>query len=46
MVRTNFVRTVHQVCPTAYSYAYDDVNGLHDCPTQKSFDVTLCPVGR
>lgn len=43
VTQTNFVQTVHRTCPTAYSYAYDDQAGLHSCPTQKSFDVTLCP---
>lgn len=43
VAQTNFVQTVHKACPTAYSYAYDDQAGLHNCPTQKSFDVTLCP---
>lgn len=43
VVQTKFVQTVRQACPTAYSYAYDDRAGLHDCSTQQSFDVTLCP---
>lgn len=46
VVQTKFVQTVRKTCPTAYSYAYDDEAGLHSCPTQKSFDVTLCSVGR
>jgi len=46
VVQTNFVQTVRRVCPTAYSYAYDDQAGLHSCSTPTSFDVTLCPVGR
>ena len=42
---TNYVRMIHSVCPTAYSYAYDDKAGLHNCPGGTSFDVTLCPRG-
>lgn len=43
VAQTNYVQTVHSLCPTAYSYAYDDEAGLHSCLTQESFDVTLCP---
>jgi Thaumatin family len=46
VVQTNFVQTVRQACPTAYSYAYDDEAGLHSCSTPTSFDVTLCPARR
>jgi len=44
VVNTQFVQMIHQKCPTAYSYAYDDVNGNHNCPTQTGFDVEFCPV--
>lgn len=43
VIQTQYVQTVRQACPTTYSYAYDDAAGLHDCPTQNSFDVMLCP---
>lgn len=31
------------MCPTAYSYAYDDTAGLHACPSEVSFEVVFCP---
>jgi len=40
---TQYVNLIHQACPSAYSYAYDDVNGLHACPAGTSFHVTFCP---
>ena len=40
---TQYVNLIHAKCPTAYSYAYDDEAGLHNCPGETSFDVTLCP---
>lgn len=43
VIQTAFVQSVHQNCPSAYSYAYDDAAGLHNCPGETSFDVTLCP---
>lgn len=43
VVRTNYVNLIHSVCPSAYSYAYDDLGGLHNCPAGTSFDVTFCP---
>jgi len=42
VVGTQYVGLVRQTCPTAYSYAYDDTNGLHNCPTATSFDVQFC----
>jgi hypothetical protein len=27
-----FYQAVHANCPSAYSYAYDDAAGLHNCP--------------
>ncbi|AKT40334.1 RICIN domain-containing protein [Chondromyces crocatus] len=43
VVRTSYVQTMRQMCPTAYSYAYDDAEGLHACSSQTSFEVTFCP---
>lgn len=40
---TDYVLRMHQMCPTAYSYAYDDAAGLHACSSQTSFEVTFCP---
>ena len=31
------------IVPTAYSYAYDDAAGLHNCPSETGFEVTFCP---
>lgn len=43
VVRTEYVNLIHSACPSAYSYAYDDEAGLHDCPSGTSFAVTFCP---
>ncbi len=40
---SQYVNLIHSTCPTAYSYAYDDEAGLHNCPGETSFDVTICP---
>lgn len=32
VIQTSYVQAVHRSCPTAYSYAYDDAAGLHNCP--------------
>ncbi|WP_437336244.1 RICIN domain-containing protein [Sorangium sp. So ce394] len=40
---TDYVIRMHQMCPTAYSYAYDDAAGLHACSSETSFEVTFCP---
>jgi hypothetical protein len=32
VIQTAYVQAVHANCPTAYSYAYDDAAGLHNCP--------------
>jgi len=42
IVQTQFVKLVHSQCPSAYGYAYDDVNGLHNCPNNVDFTVTFC----
>ena len=43
VVQTYYVKNVRAACPTAYSFAYDDEAGLHTCPADAAFDVTLCP---
>ncbi len=32
VINTQYVQSIHRNCPTAYSYAYDDEAGLHNCP--------------
>ena len=43
VVHTSYVAAIHSMCPSAYSYAYDDAAGLHACPSDTSFDVVFCP---
>jgi hypothetical protein len=43
VVHTDYVSAIHAMCPSAYAYSYDDVNGLHACPSSTSFEVTFCP---
>ncbi|XP_021955579.1 glucan endo-1,3-beta-glucosidase [Folsomia candida] len=43
VVQTQYVNLIHKTCPSAYSYAYDDEAGLHNCPNDVSFTVTFCP---
>jgi hypothetical protein len=43
VVKTQYVKLVHEECPSAYSFAFDDQGGSHDCPNGTSFTVTLCP---
>jgi len=43
VVHTMFVATVHERCPTAYSYSYDDAAGLHACPADTRFELAFCP---
>jgi hypothetical protein len=43
VTRTGYVAAVHSMCPSAYSYAYDDEAGLHVCPSNTQFEVTFCP---
>jgi len=42
VIRTRYVDLIHRTCPSAYSYAYDDHAGLHNCPTSTSFKVIFC----
>lgn len=41
VVNTDFVQLVRRACPTAYSYSYDDLGGLHNCPSSASFVVNF-----
>lgn len=43
IVQSEYVKLIRRDCPTAYSYAYDDENGLHACPNGVNFKVTFCP---
>lgn len=43
VVQTQYVTTVRRDCPSAYSFAFDDMGGNHNCPTATTFDVVLCP---
>jgi len=43
VTRTSYVHTIHSLCPSAYSYSYDDVQGLHACAAKVKFEVTFCP---
>lgn len=42
VVQTKYVNLIHQSCPTAYSFAYDDEAGLHSCPNPTDFVVNVC----
>jgi hypothetical protein len=41
--RTSYVDIVRTECPSAYSYSYDDGQGLHACPSAVKFEVVFCP---
>ncbi|MGZ3448278.1 MAG: RICIN domain-containing protein [Polyangiales bacterium] len=43
VVHTSYVAALRSMCPSAYSYAYDDAAGLHACSPETSFEVTFCP---
>ena len=43
VVSTQFVKLIRAQCPSAYSYAYDDIGGNHNCPGATSYDITICP---
>ena len=43
VVHAAYVALIHERCPSAYSYAYDDDAGLHACPAATQFEVTFCP---
>jgi hypothetical protein len=40
---TDFVTRLQTMCPSVYSYAYDDADGLHTCPASTRFEVVFCP---
>lgn len=39
---TQYVNLIHRDCRTAYSYAYDDLAGLHNCPNPTNFNINVC----
>ena len=41
--RTSYVDTVRTECPSAYSYSYDDAQGLHACNAPVGFELVFCP---
>ena len=41
--RTIYSRTFNNVCPSAYSYAYDVDNSSFTCPNFSNFVITFCP---
>ncbi|MFO0696516.1 MAG: carbohydrate-binding protein [Polyangiales bacterium] len=43
VVQSGYVNRLQTMCPSVYSYAYDDADGLHTCPAQTGFDVVFCP---
>ena len=43
VVHTDYVAAMRSMCPSAYSYAYDDAAGLHACSSQTGFEVIFCP---
>jgi hypothetical protein len=43
VVHTRYVAAMHSMCPSAYSYSYDDAAGLHNCPSTTGFEVVFCP---
>ena len=43
VVKTEYVELIHRVCPSVYSYSYDDANGLHTCTGDGvSFTISVC----
>lgn len=42
VTKTQYVNLIHRDCPTAYSYAYDDQAGLHNCPNPTDFTINIC----
>jgi len=44
--QTQYVKAIHSMISNTYAYSYDDVNGLHTCPSgTTSFKMTFCPAG-
>ncbi|KAF3441782.1 hypothetical protein FNV43_RR15697 [Rhamnella rubrinervis] len=40
---TNYSMIFENLCPQAYSYAYDDVNSTFTCSNRPSYVITFCP---
>ncbi|MCB9594596.1 MAG: hypothetical protein H6719_17820 [Sandaracinaceae bacterium] len=40
---SDYVTRLQTMCPSVYSYAYDDADGLHTCPAPTQFEVVFCP---
>jgi len=38
---TDYVKRIHQDCPNAYAYAYDDVEGNFRCPAGTVYTMTF-----
>jgi len=43
VTHTRYVQAMRSMCPSAYSYAYDDAAGLHACSSETGFEVIFCP---
>jgi thaumatin family protein len=47
VVKTSYVKMIHEVCPQTYAYAYDDGTGNFSCPAtaETIYEVTFfCPL--
>ncbi|KAD7477426.1 hypothetical protein E3N88_00562 [Mikania micrantha] len=40
---TNYSKFFKNLCPNAYSYAYDDKSSTFTCNTGPNYDITFCP---
>ncbi|XP_066346648.1 thaumatin-like protein 1b [Miscanthus floridulus] len=40
---TNYSQVFKSVCPSAYSYAYDDASSTFTCSRASTYDITFCP---
>ncbi|MFS8007281.1 putative glucan endo-1,3-beta-D-glucosidase [Helianthus anomalus] len=40
---TNYSKFFKNLCPKAYSYAYDDKSSTFTCNTNPNYDITFCP---
>jgi len=44
--KTSYVSAVHDMAPGVYSYSYDDLMGLHSCPSGTVvYTMEFCPTG-
>jgi hypothetical protein len=41
-----YSKRAKQVCPDAYSYAYDDATSTFTVPTGTGFEIVFCPEGK